>query len=242
MTKQYETLYVFGDSYTTPGYCVDPKDSFWGLTASYANINTIINYSMPGHPWDGVKHVLASESKKIEWNSSLLLICIPPLERFLVFDDFKNSTWHYHKYENWVSSEHVVECERGLIPYRHFDQAHEVAMFAERSLVETFALRDLFFIDQWLQRVNANYLFINLVGRDLDSKTHWSPSEFVLPYFLEHKNSILFENGYHSLNRQDNIKPADYNDYKWGGHHGPEGNANFFQKSLLSKLKDVKLI
>ena len=34
MSKTYDKLWVFGDSYTTPNYFVDAKDSFWGLTAS----------------------------------------------------------------------------------------------------------------------------------------------------------------------------------------------------------------
>jgi hypothetical protein len=41
-------MYVFGDSFATPGLCVDPKDSFWGLLAQDLNVKEIINYSHSG--------------------------------------------------------------------------------------------------------------------------------------------------------------------------------------------------
>ena len=244
MTKQYETLYVFGDSFSTPNYFVNPKESFWGLLADYANVNTIINYSRLAHPWDGVKQTLVSESNSIKWETSLLLIGIPPLERLLVFDDHQDTTWNYYKFDkNWNEEQSIVECERGLISRRHYETPADVAIFADRSWVETFTLRDLFLIDKWLTSVNANYMFINLGGKDFDRNNMWGPSSFVLPYFLNHDRSILFENGYHSINEQDEIMPPDGHDgLGYMGHHGPEGNANFFQKSLLPKLKDVKLI
>jgi len=241
---KYNSLYVFGDSFTTPHNCVTPQESFWGLTATYAGIQQVINYSRLGHPWDGVKQTLISESESINWKDSLLLIGIPPLERLLVFDDFKDSTWNYYIFDNnWKEEQHIVESERGLVSRRTYENPADVAIFSDRSWVETYTLRDLFLIDKWLHSVGANYLFINLCGKDFDKENIWGPSKFVLPYFLEHQRSILFENGYHSINEKDQIMPPDgYTGLGYMGHHGAEGNRNFFEKSLLPKLKETKLL
>ena len=50
---------------------------------------------------------------------------------------------------------------------------------------------------------------------------------------------IIFENTYYSVNYQDKIKPADFDTYGWQGHHGAKGNLNWYNKTLLPKIKEL---
>lgn len=246
MTKQYETLYVFGDSFSTPNYCVDPRDSYWGLLANYANVLNVKNYSFVGNAWEGAMQSLVGESVNINFETSLIIIALPPLERRLRFDNYQNTEHLYYTYNSiWGESSSVNEHMRGLEVLRGFDVngtvRDEISLFADRSWLETVLMRELFLVTKWLDSVGASYFVINTNAKDLDKDNFWGPSSTVLPYMLDHPR-MMFEDTYHSINQEDNIQPADYNAHGWMGHHGAEGNANFFQKSLLPQLKDAKLL
>ena len=53
---------------------------------------------------------------------------------------------------------------------------------------------------------------------------------------------VIFDNTYYSVNYQDQIKPVDFDEYGWQGHHGPEGNANWYNKVLKSKMIELNWI
>ena len=40
----------------------------------------------------------------------------------------------------------------------------------------------------------------------------------------------------------DKIKPADYDAYEWYGHHGSEGNHNWYNKIIQPKMQQLKWI
>ena len=58
--KKDSILYVFGDSFSTPGFCVEPKDSFWGLLAKDLRVDKIVNYSHEGFSLDQIIHILCN--------------------------------------------------------------------------------------------------------------------------------------------------------------------------------------
>ena len=76
MLKDYNKLWVFGDSYTTPEVCVKPQDSFWGLTAQHLKIGSIENCSKPVNSFDSVCHLLISMQDQYNWDHDLFLIGI----------------------------------------------------------------------------------------------------------------------------------------------------------------------
>jgi hypothetical protein len=80
-------------------------------------------------------------------------------------------------------------------------------------------------------------MILNL-SKDFDKNNVWGPSNFVLPYCMNHLKCILFEDTYHGINIGVN-KPADSD--KPEGHHGPAGNKYFFEKSLLPTMQRNKL-
>ena len=78
MFKNFDNLWVFGASFSTPDVCVSPKDSFWGLAASYLNVKNITNCSWPGNSFDSVCHVLISMQEQYDWDNDIFFIGIPP--------------------------------------------------------------------------------------------------------------------------------------------------------------------
>jgi hypothetical protein len=237
LIKEYNKLWVFGDSYTTPEVCVTPKDSFWGLTAIHCNIPTIINCSRPGNSFDSVNHILVSMQQQFNWDQDLFLIGIPPLERITVFDDYKDTEYLAHDINSktWDTNKFQISPHHGLIGLQYYGTDKQLIIHSDRSWLETQTLRTIFLLTAWLDSKNANYMLINL-SKDLDINNVWGPSEFVLPYAINHSRCILFENTYHGINLNVN-RPVDFDQFGWTGHHGPSGNKHFFEKSLLPQMQ-----
>lgn len=241
MLRKFNKLWVFGDSFTTPDYCVDSQDSFWGLTAQYLNIPEIINYSKPGNSFDTVQQLLIGSAADINWSTDLLFIGLPPLERITVFDNFKDTKYigHIIKTTDWACASFEVPSHNGLECLQNYGGDQQLIIHSDRSWLETQVLRTIFLLTNWLDSVGAQYLILNL-SKDLDENNQWGPSNFVLPYCKNHKNCILFKDTYHGINLNIN-KPADFDKFRWNGHHGPDGNKYFFEQSLLPRLKELNL-
>ena len=239
MSKKYNKLWVFGDSYTTPNYCVPPEQSFWGLTAHCLQIPLIVNCSRPVNSWTTVQHLVVGLSAEIDWNNDLVFVGVPPLERITVFDDHNDTEYlgHVINTTTWRTETFDISIHRGLISLQYYGGDQELILHSDRSWLETDVLRQIFLVSQWLDRISANYMIINL-GKDFDDNNTWGPSNVVLPYCKNLKKSILFNHTYHSINIGIN-KPADC-DEPWG-HHGANGNEYFFNHSLLLKLKECDL-
>jgi hypothetical protein len=235
LLKEYNKLWVFGDSYTTANYCVDVKDSFWGLTAKHLNAKNIVNCSWPGNSFGSIKHMLISMQLQFNFANDFFIIGIPPLERLTVFDNFKDTKYYATCIDTtkWQSQQQQIDCHTGLQILKVADTQHMV-VYQDRSWAETQELASIFLITSWLDQVNANYLLVNL-SKPFDTNNVWGPSGFVLPYCRDHNKCILFDNTYYSVNL-DKYKPADFKQYGWMGHHGPEGNQHFFEISIKDKL------
>jgi len=236
LPKSFSELRVFGDSYSTPKYCVEPAQSFWGLAATHLGIKKVFNYSWPGNSFDSIMHVLISCQLDYAWEEELFIIGIPPLERFTFFDNHKNTQYQTRIFttDTWQESHKELPCHRGLMNLK-LENIKDLSLLEDRAWSETLLLNKLFLMCQWLESKSANYLLVNL-SKDLDENNIWSPTDFVLPYFKEHNRSILFRDTYYSINLNIN-PPADYDDYGWMRHHGSEGNQRFFEKSLLPALE-----
>jgi len=239
LLKKYNRLWVFGDSYTTPGLCVEPQDSFWGLLATYIEASTVVNCSRPVNSFDSICQLVIGMQEEMDWSKDLILIGIPPLERITVFDNYQDTEYMGHRFElqSWEQEKFNIECHRGLVSLQNYGTDKELIIHHDRSWLETQILRTVFLLTAWLDSKNANYMILNL-SKDLDKNNVWGPSNFVLSYCLNHARCILFENTYHSINIGVN-RPADSDSPE--GHHGPAGNKYFFEKSLLPKIKECGL-
>jgi hypothetical protein len=225
---------MYGDSYSTPHYCVEPEDSFWGLVSTELDAESVINCSWPGNSFDSISHMLISNQFDYDWQRDFFLIGIPPLERWTVFDNHKNTVNNGFEIDttNWNENKFEIMCHHGLINVS-FVNDRSTIVFEDRSWTEVMALKHIFLLHSWLDSVNANYLIINLSKPFMHEK--WLPNEFLFQFVLDHKKNIIFQDTYQSINIGVN-KPADSNDPN--GHHGPAGNKYFFEKSLLPKIKD----
>jgi hypothetical protein len=236
LLKSYDKLWVFGDSYSTPGISVEPQDSFWGLTARHAGIGTIKNCSRPVNSVDSVCHLLISMQEQFHWTNDLILVGIPPLERITVFDDHKNTPYYGHTIDtnSWTDEQFNINYHNGLIGLQNYGIDKQLIIHSDRSWLETQALKTIFLLTAWLDSKNANYMILNL-SKDFDIDNKWGPSDFVLPYCINHPRCILFKDTYHGINIGVN-RPVD-NPNSWNGHHGPAGNKHYFENSLLPTLQ-----
>lgn len=228
-------LWVFGDSYSTPYFKVEPPQSFWGLAAKHMGCHSIWNCSWPGNSWMSVRHMLIAQQSQFDFEQDFFLIGIPPLERFTAFDNYKNTTYQAQVFDvtSWAMTPSPIDCHTGLQIVRYQD-AKTMAIYEDRSWTETQLLSDIFLLTQWLDSCQARYVIINL-NRPLSKDNYWGPTQFLLPFALAHPRCILFDRTYQSVN-QGLIPPADFDQYGWDGHHGADGNRNFFESSLKDLL------
>jgi len=235
LLKKYRKLYMFGDSFSTPHCWVEPKDSFWGLAAKTLGVGAIINCSWPGNSFDSVSHMLISNQLDYDWQKDFFLIGIPPLERWTVFDNHKDTVKNGLNINptNWSEKEFEILCHHGLINIPFVDDRSTI-LYEDRSWTEVMALKQIYLLNSWLDSVNANYLIINLSKPFMHDQ--WLPNEFLIQAVSNHKNNIIFKDTYQSINEGIH-KPADFDKYGWMGHHGPAGNQYFFKQSILPALE-----
>jgi len=236
LLKNYDRLWVFGDSYSTPHVCVSPRDSFWGLTASALSVDTVIDCSRSKLSFDSVCQMLVGEQQSYNFDRDFFIIGIPPLERITIFDDHKDTTFENSIFDTgtWQEETSNVVSHRGLINLQYSDLDKLSVLISDRSWIETQALRQIFLITRWLDSCNANYIIVNL-SKNLDRSNQWGPSQYILDYCANHSRCKLFEDAMYDVNLNIN-KPADYDRYGWYGHHGPVGNKHFFETSIKDKL------
>jgi hypothetical protein len=238
LLKDYNKLWVFGDSFTTPNYCVGPSESFWGLTAKNIGAKSIINCSWPGNSFDSVIHMVVSMQDDYDWCKDFLIIGIPPLERLTVFDNYKDTHYNKHTFDTvtWKVDTNEISCHTGLINIK-LETIKDLIILEDRSWTETHALRSLFLLTTWLDAKKANYLIVNL-SKPFDIDNNWGPSNFLLPYCVDHNRLTVFKDTYYSVNLNVN-EPADFKEHGWMGHHGPAGNYCFFEKTIKPKLEEL---
>jgi hypothetical protein len=157
------------------------------------------------------------------------------------FDNYKNTEYIGNSFDTdtWNREKFDLECHRGLVALQNYGEDRKLIIHHDRSWVETQTLRTIFLLTTWLDSKNANYMIVNLT-KDFMKNNIWGPSEFLLPYAINHPRCILFDNTYYSTNLNVNL-PADFDLFGWDGHHGPVGHRYFFEKSLLPIMQRNKL-
>ena len=239
MLKKYRKLWVFGDSYSTPNYFVEPGDSYWGLAATHLKIPKIANLSASGNSFDSIEQLLVSTQEDIDWTNDFIFIGIPPLERITLFDDFKDTEYIGRNIDtnSWEIEEFDVPGHRGLVSRQFFNKDQYLVIHSDRAWLETQALRKVFLLTQWLDSNKANYLIQNF-SKPLDLDNQWGPAEFVSNYVKNHSRCIILDNTYYSVNVNIN-RPADFDQYGWFGHHGAIGNLRYFEKGIIPRLETI---
>lgn len=236
MLKNYNRLWVFGDSYSTPDVCVSPEQSFWGLAAVTLSVNSVINCSRPKLSFDSVCQMLIGEQQRYDFDRDFFIIGLPPLERITVFDDYKDTALASSIFDTktWQAETSDVASHHGLVNLQYKELDKLSILISDRSWIETQVLRQIFLITQWLDSCKANYVIVNL-SKNLDPDNRWGPSQFILDYCINHRRCKLFDGSMYDVNLNIN-RPADYDNFGWHGHHGPVGNMHFFETTVKDKL------
>jgi hypothetical protein len=244
MTK----LYVFGDSFTTPNFCVTPSDSFWGLLAKDLGVETIVNYSQPGFSLDQIIHILCNED--LEFTDNYFFIGVPPIERLSVYvkDSSKSTGGNgpYYKFNSDFRTEEIeVNSLDDIFQFEFYEAYGDDKKFLSRYQYfwqEILVCNKLSLIYDMMQFKSAKFIIVNLTLPMCNGPRTFMPNgEPVMSRLKNYRNCILFSDTCHSVNQTDGIKPADFDvpGVGWYGHHGPRGNGNWYNKILKPRVQEL---
>ena len=243
MLKESVKLHVFGDSYTSPGYCVDPSDSFWGLAGQTLEVDKIQNYSHPGFSLDHVLHILLNDN--FDFLTDYFIIGIPPLIRYIGYSDSYNTTWNLTEFDKgFIQTTKTINCLSNTQKFTFEQQFKNDILGVDRFNEEwndVQCLEKIFLLHQYLISQNAKFMIVNLSG-PLVYQDLWPAGCNIMIRVEQLPECIIFDNTYYSVNYNDKIKPADFDLYKWNGHHGSEGNANWYNKVIKPKMIELNWI
>lgn len=227
-------LYVFGDSYSTPGFCVEPRDSWWGLMASALGVDSVVNYSWPGNNIDSISHLIVAG---VDFGpEDHVVIGVPPIERFTVYDPEGQPPKCHVLFGNLEPM-----CQRDLLEHDGLRQVttHQLGqgyvMAWNRGWQEAQVLRQLFLLSTYIKEWTSKYLIVNL-AEPLQPETEWPTLASIQRRFLADPHSILFDNTYFSANKNIH-RPVDFETHGWHGHHGSAGNQHWFQSVLKTQIE-----
>jgi hypothetical protein len=234
---------VFGDSYSTPYFLVSPEQSFWGAVAADLKIDKITNYSHPGFSFDAILHTILNETFNFE--NDYFLIGIPPLHRYIGYSDTANTKWSAAQFKSTNLVEKIlINSLDNTLPFKFDEQFKNDKNGIDRFNGEWHDvqfLEKIFLLHQYLTQNNAKFLILNLavpiVYQDL-----WPAGQSIMRKVYALKECVIFQNTYYSVNYNDNIKPADFDQYGWFGHHGPAGNLNWYNKIVKNKMIELNWI
>jgi len=233
---------VFGDSYTTPGVCVEPCDSVWGLMSQDLSVDCIENYSHSGFSLDHVVHILLNET--FDFEQDFFVVGIPPLIRTMIYDDNCKTTWNYTSFDcDFSTTQHQVESLQNTNRYVLTDQ------FFDRSKVDRYnagwndvqCLEKIYLLHQYFQSKQAKFVMLNF-SNPVDYQDLWPAGKSIMIKTKQLKECILFDNTCQLINQVDQIKPVDFDQYGWQGHHGAEGNRNWYNKIVKPKMIELNWI
>ncbi len=240
MRKKYK-LNVFGDSFSTSNLCVDPQDSFWGQMSQLLSVNQVDNYSHPGFSLDHVIHIILNEN--FDFENEYFFVGIPPLVRFVAYGDKSNTNWNKQSYLGFGNNPEisVIESLTNTVKFQFKEQFTNDKDGADRFNAEWHdvqCLEKIYLLHQFLKSKNAKFIIANLTV-PIHYQDLWPAGKNIMTKVWQLPECIIFDHTYYSVNYKDGIKPVDFSKYQWLGHHGAEGNKNWFVKVLEPKIKQL---
>jgi hypothetical protein len=239
-----DKLYVFGDSFSSPHVGVNPEHSFWGLAAKDLGVDAIYNFSFSGNCFDNIVHLILND--KFDFDNGYFLIGIPPLHRYSIFSQItptknKPLAKFNQKFEQEVIySTNMINVGAATFTEAFTNDKLYVSYFrAEWN--DVINLEKIYLLSNWLKTKNAKFIIANL-SQPIPYQENWPAGCEIMKKVKADITCIVFADTYQSLNLADKIKPADYDAYEWYGHHGSEGNHNWYNKIIQPKMQQLKWI
>ena len=239
MTK---TLRVFGDSFSTPYFCVTPADSFWGLIGKHIEAKLIVNYSQTGMSFEQILHIICNET--FNFQTDYFVIGVPPVARISTIQPGARHTYSIFDStfkENKMNMDVISETNQHDFAEIFVESKMFIASHNQLWL-ETKTCDLIYLLYNYLKNQNAKFLILNLTI-PFYYDPYWPVSKSIMQFLKTIPECILFDDTYFSTNKQSGIKPVDRdpNDLDcWFGHHGAEGNHNWFNKILKNKINGLK--
>jgi hypothetical protein len=232
-------LYIFGDSYSTPGFCVDLNDSWWGLMATDLSdkIEKVDNYSWPGNNIDSIQHIIVANRDIFRWDD-YVVIGVPPIERLTIYeqDSHPNQVIKFSVTLDELSRS-VVPRHDGLKQLTQHQVGKDAVKIWNRSWQEAQILRQLITLASWLDTIVENYFIVNL-SEPFQPLTQWSTLNSLQQQVLDHPRMLIFSDTYYSFNKNI-VKPADFDTHGWFGHYGADGNRRWYEKVIKSRIQKL---
>ena len=226
-------LIVFGDSFSSTNYCVDVDASFYGLLAKDLKVDCVINYSWPGNDLATIKHLVVNEIDQFDHRNDYVVIGIPPIERVTLYDSDNADSRIYNRSliaPDWQVQQQKIECIEGTITGPLHEMVPGYIALYDRSWHEAMALTDINLLHAFMNSKQFRSMIVNL-GQPFEPSTQWNTLSHLIYQTKKHKNNIIFDNTYYSVNYQKNI-PVDYDRYGWFGHHGSAGNDLWYSEAI----------
>ena len=232
------TLNVFGDSFSTPNYCVNPTESFWGLAAKDLGVNKIINYSHLQFSLDAILHMITNEV--FNFVDDYFLIGIPPLHRYVAYSDSLEKKWSAAQFDHMCNqlceiSINSLDNTTAFKFEQHFKNDRTGVDRFNREWLDVQSLEKIFLLHQYLTLNNAKFLVLNLAV-PIAYQDLWPAGQSIMRKVHDLDKCVLFDHTYQSVNFNDQIKPADFDQHGWFGHHGAAGNLNWYSKIIKPKM------
>ena len=229
-------LFVYGDSYSTPGFCVDVEHSWWGKMAQDLQVHSVENYSWPGNNIDSISHLIVAGAGFSP--EDFVVIGIPPIERFTVYDPTGEAPCNQRFFGNLVPMDQQVLREHdGLRQVTTHQLGQPYVMAWNRSWQEAQTLRELFLLTRYIQGWTNRYLIVNL-AEPFQPRTDWPVLGSIQRRFLADPHSMIFDNTYYSANKNIN-RPVDFDTYGWHGHYGADGNQHWYNTCLRPRMVEL---
>lgn len=228
-------LIVYGDSYSTPGFCVDPQDSWWGLLATELGVDTVENYSWPGNNIDSIGHIIVSDPAQYR-PGDYVVVGVPPIERLTVFeDDARPKQYVVYDSELTEHTRKEVVCHSGLRQLTRHQLGRQDVDLWNRSWQEAQVLRQLITLLSYLESKVKNTLILNL-AEPFQPRTNWATLTGLQQQAYNDLRIIIDRDTYYSVNYQVN-QPMDFETHGWFGHQGPVGNRHWFSTVIHPHIK-----
>lgn len=232
-------LHVFGDSYSTPEYCVSVQDSWWGLLSQDLEIDNIINWCWSGNNVDNIVQTLFCYQQEIGKND-FVVIALPPMGRITTYNpDLFNSrpvkpTKRLYNESLDCIDEWSVLCQHGMVEQSVHFMSKDFISTWDPGYAEAVALRNigllLGYFECEIMVINASVPFQPI--------TQWSTLRMAQDLVFDNPRVELFKT-YYTVNKDKN-RPVDFDEWEWMGHQGAPGNLEFYSQVVKPMAKKLK--
>lgn len=238
------TLNVFGDSNSTPHVCVSPEESFWGLAARDLGVSKVANYSHPRFSLDAVIHILTNEN--FNFADDYFFIGIPFFPRYIAYSEVSGKRWSVSQFDYNLAlvDEMSIDSLENTIPFKFEEQFNNDKNGIDRfssEWLDVQSLEKIFLLHQYLTAMKSKFLILNL-SVPVFYQDLWPAGQSIMRKVNDLDECVIFDHTYQSVNYNDHIKPADFDQYGWLGHHGAAGNLNWYKKIVKNKMIELNWI